>query len=158
MTLFIEFHVYIYIVYAYFFISPFRNCMYFRFTNHSGRCDWDVCFIRNDLTYTKVISGQYQIKWVMFIALFFCGFSDISLPCFSLTTITLCFLEFTTTSQDIQNFFSFFLSLNNYLCMFTYRYILPSFETASQFQSWRLLVVTRCVQFRTGALTSHPFH
>lgn len=89
MTLFIEFHVYIYIVYAYFFISPFRNCMYFRFTNHSGRCDWDVCFIRNDLTYTKVISGQYQIKWVMFIALFFCGFSDISLPCISLTTITL---------------------------------------------------------------------
>lgn len=58
----------------------------------------------------------------------------------------------------ISFLFSFFLSLNNYLCMFTYRYILPSFETASQFQSWRLLVVTRCVQFRTGALTSHPFH
>lgn len=143
-----------------FFISPFRNCMYFRFTNHSGRCDWDVCFIRNDLTYTKVISGQYQIKWVMFIALFFCGFSDISLPCISLATITL-FLFFGIHNYVLgylEFLLFFFFSLNNHLCMFTYSYILPSFETASQFQSWRLLVVTRCVQFRTGALTSHPFH
>lgn len=40
MTLFIELHVYIYIVYAYFLYIPYRNYMYCRFTNHSGRCDW----------------------------------------------------------------------------------------------------------------------
>lgn len=40
MTLFIELHVYTYIVYAYFLYIPYRNYMYFRLTNHIGRCDW----------------------------------------------------------------------------------------------------------------------
>lgn len=96
-----------------------------------------VCFIRNDLTYTKVISGWYQIKWVLFIALFFCGFSDI-FPLVFLSHNHIFYITFWNSllRRRISRI-SFFFSLNN-LCMFTYSYILPFFETASQFQSWHL--------------------
>lgn len=138
MTLFIEFHVYIYIVYAYFLYIPYRNYMYCRFTNHSGRCDWGGVLSGMTLPIQRSLLGSIKKSGVLFIALFFCGFSDI---------FPLVFLSFTQSHSvfGIHNHvrriyleFRFFFQLNN-LCLFTYSYILPFFETASQFQSWHLV-------------------
>lgn len=51
--------------------------MYCRFTNHSGRCDWGGVLSGMTLPIQRSLLGSIKKSGVLFIALFFCGFSDI---------------------------------------------------------------------------------
>lgn len=142
MTLFIELHVYIYIVYAHFLYIPFRNYMYFRFTNHSGRCDWGGVLSKMTLPIQRSFLDSIKWSWVLFIALFFCGFSDI----FSLVFLS---LSHNHTVFGIHNhvrriYLEFRVFSSWITCAYLHIHIATSYHSSKQLVSFKVGILFGC--------------